>query len=187
MKKNQSGEGQCCWKAHTSVSRLACQPSAHKVSGLIRLMHLLMGLTRLFNESVISFTRRVLIDWQGPYCTKPKKGQVGISSHPPPQSQVRGDQKHWKESVTKIAFPGYGNNSSTTIHILVIEIILKITVWGTVSCPRQQICACSVLLSNTSESSGGKLVRPINSCEWYSLAFKTLEDLVSPFFLLSTK
>lgn len=156
MKKNQTGEAQCCWKARTSVSWSACQPSAHEVLGLIRLMHLLMGLTRLFNESVISFTRSVSIDWQGPHCTKGKRGQVGISSSS--SGSKAEDTKNTGKRVSETRhFLGYGNGSSTTIHILVVESILKITLWGTVSGPRQQIRARSVLLQNASESSGGKI------------------------------
>lgn len=100
MKKNQTGEAQCCWKAHTSVSWSACQPSAHEVLGLIRLMHLLMGLTRMFNESVISFTCFNILT--GTTLHKAGRGPVGVSSS---SSRGRGHQKHWKESITNIAFP----------------------------------------------------------------------------------
>lgn len=48
------------WPQHL-FSWLASQPSAHEVVGLIRLMHLLMELTRLLSESVISFTRCFVI------------------------------------------------------------------------------------------------------------------------------
>lgn len=92
MKKNQTGEAQCCWKAHTSVSWSACQPSAHEVLGLIRLMHLLMGLTRLFNESVTSLTCFNILT--GTTLHKAGRGRVGISSS---SSRGRGHQKHWKE------------------------------------------------------------------------------------------
>ncbi|KAI5280999.1 Protein Shisa-9 [Manis pentadactyla] len=59
--------------------------------------------------------------------------------------QIRGDQKHWKGSFMKTTFPGYGNGLPTTNHILVVEIILKVTCTDS-SLLRQQICARPALL-----------------------------------------
>lgn len=157
MKKNRTGENQCCWKTHTSVSWSACQPSAHEVPGLIRLMHLLMGLTRLFNESVIFSTRSSFnILRQGPHCTEPRVFKSAFLS------PFLGPKQRWPETLErgfqKIAFPSYGNSSPIINHSLA-EIFLKITLWRTVLCPKQHICACSSLLLDISESSGWRMVR----------------------------
>lgn len=144
MKKNQIREDQCCCKAHTSVSWSACQPSAHEVAGLIRLMHLLIGLTGLFNKIVI-FSKRSFFNIlrQGTL----HKLRVATSTFlSPPLEPEQRRPEHWREGFRKIAFPGYGNSSPTTNHSLVVEMLKKITLGRTVLCPRRQICAYSSLL-----------------------------------------
>lgn len=79
MKKNQIREDQCCCKAHTSVSWSACQPSAHEVAGLIRLMHLLIGLTGLFNKIVISSKRSFFNILRQGHLAQTESGHVSIS------------------------------------------------------------------------------------------------------------
>lgn len=79
MQKNQIREDQCCWKAYTSVSWSACQPSACEVAGLIRLMHLLIWLTGLFNESVIFSKRSFFNILRQGHPAQTESGYVSIS------------------------------------------------------------------------------------------------------------